>query len=447
MVVTASLLDRLAAHRTLASVPRDQLAWLASAGVECTLEPGDILTSSTGPVRGLYVVFDGHLSIRVDRGAGPSIVMEWHGGDVTGMLPYSRIKSPPGSVVAEERTHLLELDTAELPRMIRECPELTAVLVHVMLDRARVFKSSELLDEKMLSLGRLAAGLAHELNNPASAVARSAKTLIRRARRPRCGDQAILRPQPVRRRSAGRLRACATQHAGSRPALSPLELADRQDAIDDWLAAHRVAGARRRAAGRVRLSPPISTRSTRSSGPDKVAPVLTYVASGQTVRQLATEIDTAATRIHSLVAAVKGFTYVDQQATLQPIAIGAGAGRHGDRAPLEGARRSRSTFSVDVPEHLPDGRRLRRRAQSGVGESGRQRHRRDARRTRARSTAGRRRRQVIVRVDRRRPRHSGRTSRTASSIRSSRPRTSARAPDSASTSPGASCSVTTARST
>ena len=104
--------------------------------------------------------------------------MEWHGGDVTGLLPYSRIKGPPANVVAEERTDILAVSPAELPRMIQECHELTAVLVHVMLDRARVFKSSELLDEKVASLGRLAAGLAHELNNPASAVARSAKTLV-----------------------------------------------------------------------------------------------------------------------------------------------------------------------------------------------------------------------------------------------------------------------------
>lgn len=173
-----ALIDRLAAHRTLATVPRDELAWLAATGHERTIEPGDILTSSAGPVKGFYIVLAGLLSITVDRGAGPRTVMEWHGGDVTGVLPYSRIKAPPGNVVAEQRTSLFAVDPAELPRMMRECPQLTAVLVHVMVDRARVFKSSELLDEKMLSLGRLAAGLAHELNNPASAVARTAKTLV-----------------------------------------------------------------------------------------------------------------------------------------------------------------------------------------------------------------------------------------------------------------------------
>ena len=65
-----------------------------------------------------------------------------------------------------------------VPQIVSECPELTEVLVHVMLDRARAFEAADLNDEKMMSLGRLAAGLAHELNNPASAVARSANTLV-----------------------------------------------------------------------------------------------------------------------------------------------------------------------------------------------------------------------------------------------------------------------------
>jgi CRP-like cAMP-binding protein len=149
----SSLIDRLVAHRTLGAVPRQQLEWLATVGTERTLQPGETLTPSGGPVLGLYVILDGHLLIRVDRGAGPRIVMEWHGGDVTGLLPYSRIKGPPGNVVAEARTDIVAVKTTELPRLIDECRELTEVLVHVMLERARTFKSSELLDEKVASLG------------------------------------------------------------------------------------------------------------------------------------------------------------------------------------------------------------------------------------------------------------------------------------------------------
>jgi signal transduction histidine kinase len=317
------LVDRLAAHRTLASVPREQLEWLASKGVERTLEPGEILTPSTGPVKGLYVVLDGHFSIRVDRGAGPRIVMEWHGGDVTGVLPYSRIKGPPGNVVAEEQSHILAIDPAEMPEMIRECHELTAVLVHVMLDRARVFKSSELLDEKMLSLGRLAAGLAHELNNPASAVARSAKTLVAEldvledATKKFCGltlnDAQCVAITHLRDRPAA-----------ARPALTSLQLADRQDAIENWLDAHDVSGLDVAPLAESGFEVSDFESLCAQVGSDRLSTVLAYVVADRTVQQLAAEIATSATRIHSLVQAVKGFTYLNQQATLQPIAIGQG---------------------------------------------------------------------------------------------------------------------------
>ena len=80
---TASLLERLSTHRTLGSVPQDQIAWIATHGVLRRLDSGAVLTSKDGQVEGLHVVLDGHLAIHVDRVAGRRKIMEWRGGDVT----------------------------------------------------------------------------------------------------------------------------------------------------------------------------------------------------------------------------------------------------------------------------------------------------------------------------------------------------------------------------
>jgi signal transduction histidine kinase len=345
------LIERLVAHRTVGTVPREQLGWLATTGHLHTLDPGEILTPSTGPVKGLYVVLDGHLSIRVDRGAGPRIVMEWHGGDVTGMLPYSRIKAPPGNVVAEERTDVLAVAAERLPDMIRECHELTAVFVHVMLDRARVFKSSELLDEKVASLGRLAAGLAHELNNPASAVARSAKTLVSHLGTLDSAAQAFcaLGLSDVQTGTVIELR---DRHAAARPAGGPMEIADRQDALEAWLAAHDLDGTDGEVLARWGYEPADLDVIAGAVGAQKLGGVLRHEGALLSARQLAAEIESAATRIHSLVAAVKGFTYVNQQTTPLPLAIGQGL--NDTITVLRSKARLKSVeIELKVPEQLP----------------------------------------------------------------------------------------------
>jgi CRP-like cAMP-binding protein len=188
------IVARLAQHRTVGGAPRHELEWLAARGRIRHIAQGDLVVRKGQRVEdsdyGLEVVVTGRFSIDVDRGGGPRKVMEWQAGDVAGVLPFSRMAASPGDTIAETDVETLSLPPRHFPELIRECPSLTMIFVHVMLDRARVFNTSDWQDERMVSLGKLSAGLAHELNNPASAIHDDAEVLnaVGRDLRARFGD-------------------------------------------------------------------------------------------------------------------------------------------------------------------------------------------------------------------------------------------------------------------
>ena len=184
---TQDLMARLAQHRSLGGAPAREHAWLVAHGALHTCAAGEVVTAKGEQARTLIVLFTGRCVIRMDRGAGSHKIFEWKAGDVGGCMPYSRQSTPPNDVIAEEVTEMLAVPRECLPEMIRECPSVTATLVHATLDRARQFTSSGLRDEKLSSLGKLAAGIAHELNNPrrpCCAAPRCSRRVSTRRRRP-----------------------------------------------------------------------------------------------------------------------------------------------------------------------------------------------------------------------------------------------------------------------
>jgi signal transduction histidine kinase len=319
------LIDRLIAHRTIGSAPREELEWIAAHGRIRSLAAGELLSSHQRSVQGLYFVLSGLVTIHVDRGAGSRRVMEWRAGDVTGVLPYSRLEKPPGDAVVEEAAEVLMIAREMLPDLIRNCYVVTGMLVHVMTDRARQFSASDFHDEKMMSLGRLAAGLAHELNNPASAAARSAKRLVETLDDLDTAARDLQRAHlnDVQLQELGRLRA--TCLVSTKPASrSAIDAADREETIGAWLSAHSID---HEIAATLAMTPvsvdALDGLAVHFAGA-QLAAALRWVADGCATRGLAVAVETATTRIHELVGAVKSFTFMDRGSVPELIDVAKG---------------------------------------------------------------------------------------------------------------------------
>ena len=322
----SDMLDRLKQHRTLGTVPHHELEWLVAHGKHRFMTTNDKFVTKGTRVEetdlGLEIVLSGYFSIYVDRGAGPRKVLEWHAGDVSGFLPFSRMTSAPGDSVLDVPVETLSIPREHLDELVRECPNVTARCVHVMLDRARVFNTSDWQDEKMVSLGKLAAGLAHELNNPASAVARSAKMLTSsmeeadRAAR----ALALARLTDEQLTAVDRVRDACMKNA--KPvSLSPLERADREDEIASWLESHGADSSAVEALAETAVTmEALEELAQVLNGPELDA-ALDWVAAGCAVRTLAAENERSGSRISELVGAMKRLTHMDRAPAPEPVDV------------------------------------------------------------------------------------------------------------------------------
>ncbi len=347
------LIARLAEHKTLGGVPREELAWLAAHGILHRLKAGGTLERKGVQVEWLHILLSGHVVLSVDRGSGLQKAIEWHGGEVSGVLPYSRLGSPPGDAIAQQATEILSLPRGCLRALTHECYEVTAILVHNMLDRARLFTSGDLQNEKMISLGKLSAGLAHELNNPASAIERSAGLLEDRLEEAEAATHAL----GVARLSDAQLAAVESIRASclakvEQGVRSPVERADREEAIADWLDDHGLSANSAEALADTAVSfEALDQLAAAVQGPALDA-VLRWAAAGCSVRGLASEIQDAAMRISGLVAAVKGFTHMDQAMVAEPVDLGPSLSN--TVAVLKSKARIKSiAVSVELEDGLP----------------------------------------------------------------------------------------------
>ena len=153
-------------------LPDDQIEWFLSHVQEVSLHAGETFVRQGDPADWMFIFLEGLFQWRGEFG-GETVSLPAQAGDVSGVFPFSRMKrfTVTGRALSDGR--LARFPAALFPELIQKMPRLTTKLVAMMSDRIREGTRIEQQRDRLISLGKLSAGLAHELNNPASAAKRA----------------------------------------------------------------------------------------------------------------------------------------------------------------------------------------------------------------------------------------------------------------------------------
>jgi len=170
----AEALDRIV---PLHGLPMEDRLWLARHGEEFVAEAGDVLFEEGAPAERMILIIKGEIHVRRQNG-GPMTLFIGRAGQMTGLLPFSRMKTFGGQGFAISPVWALVIPKSLFPEMLAAIPTMAQRVVSTLLDRVREVTRIEQQAEKLAALGKLAGNLAHELNNPASAAQRAAASLV-----------------------------------------------------------------------------------------------------------------------------------------------------------------------------------------------------------------------------------------------------------------------------
>jgi signal transduction histidine kinase len=264
----------------------DQLQRLAALGEVVDLAPGEALIVEGDLADALYVVLDGEMEVTKRSGTSEIPVAIVGPGALQGEIAALEGGRRLASVRAVSDAEVLRIPIGAMRELLAAGPEMALGIIGTAVSRLRAMESLLREREKLAGLGTLAAGLAHELNNPAAAALRSVRSLERAI----ADAEQLPHPTPPPR-----------PPEGAAPPKSALERADRIASLEGIAGNAEAANALAEAGWTV--------DSLAASVPAEAVP---WVAADASVNQLLGELSMALERISEIVAAVKGYTYLDQ---------------------------------------------------------------------------------------------------------------------------------------
>jgi signal transduction histidine kinase len=313
----------IAALRTvtqLDGLTEEEYTWIATHGNERVGPDRAILFHDNDPAENMNFILRGEVQVR-RRQSGNTMLFIGRAGSMTGKLPFSRMKKYGGEGFAVGPVWSIDVPETLFPEMLAAIPSMAQRCVSILLDRVREVTRIEQQSEKLNALGKLAANLSHELNNPASAAQRSAASLFGELReygelKYRLGNLCLSEEEIAGYRewvqnARARMSAFSSHSQGPQ---SPLAVTDNEAALVRWLEAHEVPRAWTIAPALSETNLPIDLLDELAAitRPEVLPVAVATVAGSLRVERMAETVVDSTVRIFDLISAIKDYSYMDQ---------------------------------------------------------------------------------------------------------------------------------------
>ena len=281
---------------------------------------GETFVSQGDPADWMFIFLDGLFQWRGEFG-GDTVSLPAQAGDISGVFPFSRMKqfTVAGRAVTDGR--LIRFPSALFPELVQRMPELTTRLVALMSDRIREGTRIEQQRDRLVSLGKLSAGLAHELNNPASAAKRASDQMRDTLARLRSANSELLWC-PLDDSDKTKVEEVEASLQLEMPSSEGLALSDLEDSLESILRTHGYADPWELSAPLAKANMPADalTSLLNQLDPRTTRVALVRIAASAELSTLLRTIENSTTRISKLVRTIKDYTNRDQ-ASLQNVDV------------------------------------------------------------------------------------------------------------------------------